>query len=217
MYSHTVEIGHTYAPDRLGPFAPEGHEGRRAPGYDRVFTDSPEAARLRALAQDIGDKSLVVALVDDVAVRERQRNSDDPWRWQAFIDASKASVVAATGAEIVEYESAFALRARDMVEEIRTMELPTDYRLSETGNKLIFGSGKTKVRIPLVGFGGVDDPTHPSCQMLDLAWLEHKLSLAPDAITVLPQGYEEQQEQVRLLADLFPQIDQHSIESRFIA
>lgn len=206
MASATVEIGHTYAPDRLVKLAGgEGTGDLYAPEIGRAFHDTPEAARIRRIAEYFGESAIRVALVDDVALIESQKKSSEQWRWQLFLNASFAGVRLGTGVERNRLfrESEFEQAGRDIVAEIKDMGLPDGYRLSENGRlKLITGSGKDRFTIPLQGFSGVEDPTYPSCQVLDLAWLQKRLTIAPEAITVLPSTYEEQQRGVEILAGL---------------
>ena len=205
MSNITVEIGHSYAPDRLVRFARADEDGDfYSPELDRSFTDTEEAARLRKIAEFFGESAVRVALVDDIAAKEKQKKSVDEWRWQAFLNASYAGVKYGTGVEWNKLfkESDFEQSGRDLVTQIQAMELPVGYRLSQDGRKLITGSGKDRFSILLQGFKGVDDPSYPSCQVLDLAWLQKRLTLAPEAITVLPSDYEEQQRGVEILADL---------------
>lgn len=206
MTSATIEIGHTYAPDRLVKLAGgEGTGDLYSPELGRAFHDTPEAARLRRIAEYFGDSAIRVALVDDVALSERQKKSSEQWRWQHFLNASLAGVQLGTGVERHRLfrESEFEQAGRDIVAQIQAVELPNDYRLSEKGRlKLITGSGKDRFTIPLQGFSGVEDPTYPSCQVLDLAWLQKRLTIATQAITVLPSSYEDQQRGVEILAGL---------------
>lgn len=206
MSNVTVEIGHTYAPDRLVRFA-RGDEGGDfySPELDRTFTDTEEAARLRKIADYFGESAVRVALVDDIAAKEAQKKSaGNSWRWQQFLNASYEGVKFGAGVERSRlfHESDFEQAGRDIVSQIQAMELPEGYRLSQDGRKLITGSGKDRFSIPLQGFKSVEDASYPSCQVLDLAWLQKRLAMAPEAITVLPASYEEQQRGVEVLADL---------------
>jgi len=211
MIQRTVEIGHTYAPQRLVPLSDARSAG------EAKFQVTAQAARLQAIAGELGEQSLRVAFVDDVIARDKQRKSiAEGWRWQLFIGLSGESVRAGTGAELVAFESAYEPRARQMIDELRASGLPTGYRLSQGGRQLISGTGKSKMRIPLEGFKGIDDVTYPSCQVLDLAWLEHRLQLAPEAVTILPVGYEEQQRQVSILARAFPDLQETTVRSIFV-
>lgn len=201
MTQCTIEIGHTYVPERLTDILPE-----RDNDGQFQFADTEQAKELRELADTVAPGAIRVALIDDVEARERQRKSQDSWRWAMFIGASLESVSFGTQADIVELESRFESPGRRLTQEIKNMELPKDYRFSQDGKKLIVGSGKGREVISLEGFSEVEDPTYPSCQMLDLAWLQHRLTLAPHAVNVLPKSFKEQQKQVGLLADLFPDI-----------
>ena len=211
----TIEIGHTYAPDRFVHFATaEETTDFYSPELHRAFTDNPEAARLRKIAEYFGESVIRVALVDDVVLRQQQKHSQDSWRWQIFSNVTSASVKLGTGVEWSRlfHESNFEQSGREIVSHIQTMELPESHRISRDGTKLITGSGKDRFSIPLQGFKGVVDPTYPSCQVLDAAWLKKRLTLAPEAITVLPSSYIEQQRGVELIAELLG-VDRSSYSS----
>jgi hypothetical protein len=191
-----------------------------------MFTDTPEAARLRSIADGLGERTVKVALLDDVVMAHRQKLSEeDSWRWAMFTGVSYESLKAGTGAEIVQQESQLEHDGRTLVSIIRTMDLPEGYRLSQDGRKIIVGSGKSREYIPLEGYGwnlgswgSIDDPTFPSCEVLDLAWLRKRLDIAPEAVTVLPdtEWYRRQQRGVELLSKLFPDMQDKSIRSIFI-
>lgn len=208
MSQATIEIGHTYAPELL--------LAQANIGINWEFDDTSYAQKLRSVAENISQDAVRVAFIDDVILRDKQKHSEDSWRWQLFISRSEASVKAGTSAEIIAFESSFIDRGKQLVEEIQSMELPEGYRMSGDGTKVVFGTGRNRERIPLVGFKSIDDPTHPSCSILDLAWLEHRLMIAPKAITLLPKEYKEQQRKVALLADLFPHLGSQKMTSLFI-
>lgn len=197
----TVEIGHTYAPERLVPLARNG--GGDFNGHGLSFTDTPEAKRLRNFADCFGP-AVRVALFDDVVANQEQANSTDEWRRSMFMGISQISIALGTGAERVYRESQFESAGRTIVDEIQDMSLPKGYRLSKDGSKLKLPKGmipNTKT-ISLTGFAGVEDQTHPSCEVMDTAWLQERLTIAPEAITILPSELEGQQARASILADL---------------
>lgn len=207
MLNRTVELGHSYAPDRLVPLDLDRPDG----GYS--FVDTPEAARLRKIADYFGPPAVWVALLDDVAMQElSDKSAENSSRYGLFIGVAEESLKAGTGAERIYRESQFRPAGLEIIAAIHNMTLPAGYRLSQDGRKLKVGSGKNTLVIPLQGFDGVDDPTYPSCQVLDLAWLQKRLNTAPKAVTVLPAGYENQQQGVGILADLMG-IDRDSYQT----
>ena len=212
----TVEIGHTYAPERLLPLAGANEEGDFfSPELGSAFIDTAEAARLRKIAEYFGEAVIRVALVDDVAAMQSQKNSsEDSWRWELFLNASYAGVKLGTGVEWsgLFRESQFESTGRNIVMNIQSMKLPKGYRLSKDGRKLTTGSSKDRFSIPLQGFKGVEDASYPSCQVLDLAWLDKRLSLASEAITVLPASYVKQQRGVEILGELLG-VDKNSFST----
>src|ERR1700722_2006393 len=96
----TVEIGHTYAPERLVSLSGNDSDGDfYSTRLDRYFNDSLEAQRLRRIADYFGPSATRVALLDDVSVRQTQKGSGDSWRWQHFINTSAESLILGTGIE----------------------------------------------------------------------------------------------------------------------
>lgn len=213
----TVEIGHTYSPERLAELALGDQGDFYSPVLGRYFNDTPEAAKQRAVASELGDSVVRVALLDDVAVRQEEGSSSDKARWVLFRTIAEESVALATGVDRgnLYKEADFERAARDLIEEITRMELPDGYRLSRDARKLIIGSGPHRKSISLRGFKGVDDESYPSCELLDLAWLQKRLSLAPYAFTILPKELAPQQERVAILAALVG-IDPNSFETIFV-
>jgi hypothetical protein len=179
----TLELGHTYSPALLG--------------IQRAYDE-------RRIANFFGNSVIRVALIDDIAVKEKQRKSVDPWRWQMFMNRCTEDVLATTGVESKDlyYESGFEKDARALVEAITDWQLPEGYRVSQNGRRLISNVDGERSSISLRGFRGVDDQTYPSCEVLDLAWLQKRLSIAPEAITILPSYMEEQQNRVNILAGI---------------
>ncbi len=200
----TVEVGHVYSPNRLIQLSSPEESDFYSRALGRHFKDTPEAARLRDIAGSFGEATLRVALIDDVLPKDAQRKSADSWRWQLFMNTSAESVILGTGITQSElyYESNFETAGRDIVAQIQAMDLPEGYRLTQAGDKLKVGSGKAMRTIRLQGYSGIEDPTFPSCEVLDLAWLEKRLTLAPESVTVLPEGFIDQQERVAVLAEL---------------
>lgn len=190
----SVEIGHIYTPD--------------------YHKDVPTRL-LEQAAKAREDGAMLLTLVDDVEATESLKLSQDSWRWQMFIDRSAESARENFGSQVY-FESWFESKARKIREELVTMELPPGYKLSKTGDKMIVGDKRDKVRISLSGFGGVDDPTYTSCEVLELAWLEHRLGLANKAVSILPAVFVEQQKRVELLARLLPKFAGKSIETVFV-
>lgn len=209
MSSVTVEVGHTYAPDELLPLS-HGIVSSKFPipveyKPEYLIERIEHAERLHRLASYFGPEITKVALLDEVAVQHKIDAlplSDQKLKWQWKLRESEASLVRGAQTTEVYRESQFEQAGRAIVDHVQTMDLPDGYRLSQDGRKLKTGSGKNMFVVPLQGFNGVDDPTHPSCQVLDVAWLQKRLTLAPEAVTLLPAGYEDQQRGVEILADL---------------
>lgn len=204
MAAVSIEIGHTYAPDRLVNLG--GDTGDFwSPDINRWFCDTPEAKRLRDIAEYFGDSAVRVALLDDIAQNQkRKESSENHWRFALFNAIAEEALKLGTAADYTYRESAFEQAGRGIVSRIHAMELPQGYRLSQDGNKLKLPKGMvpgTKT-IQLRGFQGVGDPTYPSCEVLDTAWLQKRLEIAPKAITVLPSSLENQQERASVIAEL---------------
>ena len=211
MAHATIEIAHTYAPEvlmyDLQRAVYERHDVYRDRADEIIQKHSEridEIERLGRIATFFGEDVTRVAFIDDVA--EQQKILREPnsvwWRRNSIYWRTTNSVKRATNAKEIFYESDFEQAGRDMVAQIQQIDLPDGYRLSPDGRKLITGRGNERFSVPLQGFKGCEDPTFPSCQVLDLTWLQKRLTIAPHAITILPVGYEEQQRGVEILADL---------------
>ena len=221
MSDITIEIGHTYAPDKLLPkshgFISLKYPIPAAYNPDYLSAAVEHSERLHKIASFFGKGALRVAMLDDVALQDKLNGmplSDQKLKWQYTLRKSTEALQRGTNADELYHESEFEAAGRDIVLQIKNMDLPAGQRLSQDQRKLKVGSGKDTLVIPLQGFSGVDDPTFPSCQVLDIAWLQKRLTLAPEAITVLPTGYEDQQRGVAVLAGLVG-IDEKSYQTVF--
>jgi hypothetical protein len=204
--NRTVECLHTYSPERL--VSPSGGElGLVSPLAPYTnFTDSERTSKLRLLASELGEDDeevLTVGFVDDVALASHITKLQDTGgmhrarRLKVFNGIALESVEAGTQADYVTLESSYVVPALGIIDAIKKSELPTGYRLSRSGSTLLSAQDSDELQIRLTGFNGVDDPLHPSCAVLDLAWLRHRLSLAPVATTIakalsdMPKGRVE--------------------------
>lgn len=237
MISATVELGHTYANDeRLLPITTAASADFVYSGsFGEIgYNDTPGARQIRTIAGSVGDSVVRVALIDDVLLREQQKprpewtpeNSGevyahqiDAWqRWERFIDASVGATAlgANVSTENIFFERSFEGRGRQLAHQIKTMQLPEGYRTNASGSRLKIGPKSQLREIPLLGYSGVTDRTFPSCEVLDLAWLQKRLTIAPKAITILPrtENYVRQQANVATLAELIG-ISSDSFETIF--
>lgn len=203
-YDSSVEFGHTYVPDTLTPFTDNWRleEDIELP----VFTPPTEYhQRLVDIARGYSARPLLLALIDDIGKPE-----DDSF-------FTELSVIEGLKPEDVYYESGYVEAAKDLVDHIRGTDLPQGWRLSGDERKVIVGTGKHKLKIPLVGFSAVpDDSDHPSCQLIDAAWtLDRIQSVAPNAATILPEAFKTQQQQVAAIASLVPAFENTQVTSVF--
>jgi hypothetical protein len=146
-----------------------------------------------------GDIPEFIVFVDEVAVSQRPAGRF----FSTFINYYRRKledVLSEEGLNArVLYESEMIERGLAIVDEIKEREQDySDARLSRDGGKLIMGSGENRQRIRLLGYGNHVDL--PSCEVMDLACYELKLSEADRAITVIGERYRAQQKRVRLLA-----------------
>jgi len=200
----SLELAHLRAPERLIPLPLADSHGTRD------WSGAAQEQWLRnasLLEAHVSEKHGIPttafhrdSLIDDVLVREQQRVSSDAWRLQLFINLSSESVVRAIGAT-VHFEASFIERGRalqtTLLERARELKLPVDNE-----EKVLIPSTKSFVAVRLSGFKGVADPHHPSCAVLDLAWIEWRLQNYSRVFTALPLKYLAQQRQVAALTAL---------------
>jgi hypothetical protein len=191
-FDASVEIAHTYAPATLTP-----HDGkwREEHGVELPVFGEPTQGQLHSveIARQFSAKPLLVSLVDDIG-----RSTEE-----AFF--TELSIIEALPTEVF-YESAYTEAALEVNEAILKADLPEGYRLSDDGWRVQVGTGKYKLKIPLFGFAGMDDPEHPSCNAHDLAWtLDRLRSIAPVGANILPETFLPQQIKVAALARIFPE------------
>lgn len=198
-FDSSVEIAHTYVPELLTPHVGWREEG----GLDLpTFEQSSDYhKRLAQVALSYSKRPILLGFIDDIGKSEEE----------SFM--TELSVMEGLqGSPDVYFESDYIEPAKQLIERIRGSDLPILWRLSDDMRKTVYGTGKTRIRIPLVGFSGIDDPEHPSCQVLDLAWTIDRLqSIAPDTATILPENYSAQQMQVAALARLIPEITESKV------
>jgi len=204
-FDSSVEVGHTYAPNTLTPF---NDDWRTEHGVELPVFEPPTAyhEKIVATALAYSSRPLLLSLVDDIGVSGNE----------SFL--TELSVIEGLGPHDVYYESSYHAHANELISRLRKDKLPPDWRLSEDKRKLVFGTGKSKLRIPLVGFANMpQEADHPSCQILDTAWMLDRIqSIAPKAATILPEGFKAQQKQVAALASLFSEFDDALVTSIFI-
>lgn len=100
------------------------------------------------------------------------------------------------------WEHEFIESAQDMVEKLKTEAIRSSFfRLSKNQKSIIFGTGKNRQRVRLVGYSA-ELPELPSCDVLDLCTYKKKLIDGSETITIIPIGYKRQQERVRKLYEL---------------
>lgn len=210
--SVSVEAGHIYAPARYRLSTKvkkfddsfQGRQPREA--VDTTIDQGLQIARLlRQKLQDRGIDVKQLLFVDDVSLRERQKTSSNPERWELFIQRTARQIVSSdTEPERVRVlsEHSFIEEAEKIIGQIRQKAaISTNYRLSSNGNAVIVGHGKSRRSVRLVGYNR-EYPTLPSCEVLDVCVYQKKLKDDRETITVLPVEYKAQQEKVRLLLEL---------------
>lgn len=201
----TVEIAHIYAPELAVEFS---GQWRQEHNIELPVFAPPSMAqeRIRFIAQNYSRNPVILSLVDDIA-------SNDP----AAILMTDLSVIDAVMPDDVYRESEYIDNARMLINQLQNSHLPDGYRLNAAGSKLVVGTGKTKTTVSLTGFRGVNDPTHPSCEMLDAAWILDRLqSVAPRGANILPLGFRPQQERTREIANVLPQFSGYDFKSLFV-
>ena len=202
--SVSLEIEHVYAPARSVRLCGLNNSGK-------FRWDASELAEKLCAARELEghvatrfgiptEDILRLALLDDVVACERKRQSSDPARWELFSAVSRASVAAATDAQIY-LESSFASRGRELQALIRQVATSRGIQIKDD-SKIFIPTSHGVVDVQISGFKGVTDRSHPSCAVLDLAWTEWRLRHQHRTFTALPNDYFKQQRQVAALAAL---------------
>jgi hypothetical protein len=190
----SVEFGHTYPSDGLhtAHMPNKGAElSRSSSAFELAQRQCGEDSVRIAVEQ--GYEPVKHVMIDDVE-SYRQGNSADSWKYVLV----KERIVEATRQiyapdEIIR-ESQFVTQALAHLPKIDGLDPPKKHI------KLHTKTGKQRVRIR--GFKDVADPEHPSCDVLDLAWHEHRARSAGVLLTILHYSYEDQQARVHALMDL---------------
>jgi hypothetical protein len=221
-YGSSVEIYHTYAPEKLTRLSSELVDRHAEMPPVEPLTDQQINIGLLAIAacKQLEDP-LVVSLVDDVTSAYENRTRTD----QGLLRKNKTAVTSLSLYSGVERFRAFGLSnknyevflesdyvepASQLIDQIQTADLPEGYRLSKDKRTLVIGSGKDKLRVRMQGFSGIDDQDHPSCQMLDAAWaLDRVEAIGPTAITILPETFVDQQIKTAMLSRIIPRFHGH--------
>jgi hypothetical protein len=202
VVSTSIEVGHRYSEevfpvlDELGvimdPHKPD--EKHRA-------LDTPKSLEV---ARALAPHATRFALLDDTVLAQAAQKvrPDERWRIDFTRQRMLAAVQTDTGADQIYLESSLEAPARYLVGLIQQVAPTKGHRIApEKGNKL-FIDGDRKNNFKLMGKEGIDDPTYPSCELLDLAWLMIRTQNYDKVITVLPRSFEGQQERVAFLATL---------------
>lgn len=188
-FDSSVEIGHIYVPETSTPFTGDWRKEDDSNFEFPVFEPQTEYLQnIEKIAQTFSTNPILLTLVDDIG-----KTSSDTL-------ITECSILDTLVVEDVYRESEYTELAKELVGMLQGKKLTGEYRISEDGRKAIMGSGKSKTRIPLVGFRGIEDPEFPSCTMHDLAWTLDRLeSVAPRGSNILPVSFSEQQKQVSVL------------------
>lgn len=205
----SIEAGHIYAPDQYRrPSKIRRFEDNFSGEGEVVDESTDHGLRIgRKLREELLQKGLLIQqilFIDDVSPREKQRLSADSWRWELFIQRSSQQILNSQK-DIpfhIYQEHTFIQSASRMVEELKeAVATSEDARISSNERALIFGTGKSRENIKLVGYSK-EFPELPSCEVLDLCVYLEKFKDSEETVTVLPLDYEAQQERVHQLLQL---------------
>ncbi|MEI9914282.1 MAG: hypothetical protein WDN66_04910 [Candidatus Saccharibacteria bacterium] len=187
------------------------------PPFEPLTEQQINVGALALTAYRLLEDPLVVSLIDDVVPAYKKAQGLEPTSNSLVTKLSLISGIerfrplGISNDNFKFYmESDYVEPAKELIAKVQNTSLPDGFRLGQDGRSLIYGSGKDKVKIKIQGFSGIDDPDHPSCQMLDAAWtLDRLASIGPTAITILPEAFSEQQAQSALLTLAIPDFHGH--------
>ncbi|MBN8550128.1 MAG: hypothetical protein J0M12_12495 [Deltaproteobacteria bacterium] len=210
-----LEFSHTYVPERLVPLTSSGDWSfdQASIAAERATIDDVETSvrdRFNLEAEQITR----VSLLDDVAFRRQQATNQDPGRLGLFFHASYQSVATVFGPQNVYLESSYESVGRELQDQIRRAAIEHGYPIDS--QKVTISTNRGSVQVRIAGFDGHDDPSLPSCAVLDLAWTRHRVEAFSKTFTVLPLSYRNQQRQVAALAALLNLPRRESVVSVFV-
>ena len=213
MMRSTIEIGHRYLEEPV-PLV-EGAGFIIDPWKPDKKHPIPDAERIRHIAYTLAPHAIRYAFLDDTVLKqEAEKLGAERWRADLALQTVLEAVQLDTQAHEIYLESTFEKPAKELVTFIQKVAPHKGHKISpETGNKLFVG-GDRKRTIKLMGKDGMDDPTYPSCDVLNLTWLMIRTQNYDKVTTLLPRGFEAQQERVALLADIIG-IDRNVYVSEF--
>ena len=198
-----LEFCHLHSPSRLVTL--DGMEAGlprfRAAELNRLQTSVNKLETALRIRCGLGQQPITrIGLLDDIAVRESQRVSNEPSRWEFFTGISRESLAQVTGGAVYD-ESQFIFRGRELQKLLLTKARENNLQIADRRRITIPTSAGT-FKFSIAGFEGVDDASAPSCAVLDLAWTEWRTQQFEQTITTLPAKYMRQQQQVAALAAL---------------
>ena len=196
----TIEAGHFHSPS--GRLQPElVLEGASNHGLKIA-----RSIKLSLAEQGISFQQVIFA--DDVSNKEYQlqphMNKEAQLLIEHFRQAPAELIrVKENEPEIkIYWEHGFIESAQSMIGKLKEEAIRSSFcRLSKDQKSIIFGAGKNRQSIRLIGYSG-KLPDLPSCEVLDLCMYQEKLIRGGETITILPVGYKPQQDRVRKLYEL---------------
>ncbi|HEY4524754.1 MAG TPA: hypothetical protein VJL39_00125 [Candidatus Paceibacterota bacterium] len=190
----SIEFGHTYTDSGLVQSGESMHRGirelqRELTAFEMRCKENGNAAVEIARQLELTAKTHV--LLDDVEWSyEQSRSHGNTDRIALFRARSLQGAEIAFSPDSAQSEGSLVPQAK-----ARLDSLPSE----RSHIRLDTQTGKQRVRIR--GFTGIEDETHPSCDILDLVWHEKRADEADILLTILHQAYESQQARVHALAE----------------
>lgn len=188
----SIETGHTYTSDDLLLDTESERRGirelnRELTPFETRCAELGQAAA--ACAGRLGFDVKTHVLLDDVEVAYAQHRSEDPWKYASLRGRAHEGAKIAYEPDTVTPEASLVADAEQQLQALGT-----------DSHSIRMQTRAGIQRVKLRGYSELVDPSHPSCDILDVSWHIHRSKDADILLTILHENYFKQQARVQALA-----------------
>ena len=192
------------------------------------FETSVTATRLRGLAVEFmrqermqGNRSLLVGRVDDVRLRKCEKPlwfRGGPMMASELIAEAEENLRAGIGTHVTRNQTDLVAAGRAIIASLQRRGLPDSAEFSQDKTQVIVEWAGDVVEVPLQGYLGTDDETHPSKPVLEVAWQQFRQDeFGRRRINVVTQTRgEEGQQQAAALASIVPGVVTNTVTTHTV-